>query len=156
MSTPTRLCSFIVFSAWPGSGTPLSRDLEAVLYKFWLINVCIKRLNLTPLKLKCWVTTIRYLTFWMPFALCCYMYNLHCQSSWSHLVCPWVNPIPLSCASLCTASISSMLSQFALCWCHFWPAFNAWLRLLKLMLYSLIQLHLTLACPACVYLKTSI
>jgi len=30
--------SRLYFSAWPGSGAPLSRDLEGVLYKFWLID----------------------------------------------------------------------------------------------------------------------
>ena len=28
----------LLFSAWPGSGAPLSRDLEGALYKFWLID----------------------------------------------------------------------------------------------------------------------
>ena len=30
--------SRLSFSAWPGSGAPLSRDLEEELYKFWLID----------------------------------------------------------------------------------------------------------------------
>ena len=42
--------SRLFFSAWPGSGAPLSRDLEGALYKFWLIDwscmIIIARLKL--------------------------------------------------------------------------------------------------------------
>ena len=50
LATPIRLnapkpliCFFddtvaLFFSAWPGSGAPLSRYLEGALYKFWLID----------------------------------------------------------------------------------------------------------------------
>ena len=51
--------SRLFFSAWPGSGVPLSRYLEGVLYKFWLTDWLIQERDLhhsaySPTILRLW------------------------------------------------------------------------------------------------------